>query len=568
MDDVNQAPPEPQWPVAAASRIRFKCIHGEKVNEPTFCRLFYNASKETIDLVPADDVNVDARAVYDDNDTGIEDDLTYQSYLASMKDADRRVIDSFHLTDVIGADLSLECNSQNPNTFHGMERYSSSASINIYSYPKMKKGKACSDGGKRSPCHKRYAIDSRGCEDFGDVRRIVAAIRRLSSSQHNITINNKPIRYLVILNPFSGGGGVNSKTGAKYVYEKMLNPMLEQIGIEHDALMTLREGHARDRMKIRLSRSAKESEGSTDERSHHNENNCTINTDTESKDISEYNAIIAMGGDGILFEIMQGIHARADEKELFAKLKFGIIGCGTSNGLAKSILHWSGENYGPLESIFQICKGSTAPLDIASYQLANTSKTYTSFLTFSWGLIADCDLESECIRWLGSLRQDIWAVYRGILCRKKYRARLSYLPPNSAGGVTGEVNSTEFGKPLSNKWVTIEDDFIVFWACNVSHAAHNMYNCPMAKMNDGMFHILVVRGSCSRIRLLEMLLKLESGNHIHCRDLEVIDCVAYRLTPLSENSYNDLDGELIESGPIQAHIIPFGAQFFAGKMKE
>ena len=152
------------------------------------------------------------------------------------------------------------------------------------------------------------------------------------------------------------------------------------------------------------------------------------------------------------------------------------------------------ENYGPRESIFQICRGHTAPLDIASYQLANTSKTYTSFLTFSWGLIADCDLESECIRWLGSLRQDIWAVYRGILFRKKYRARLSYLPPNFAGGVPGEVYSMpEFGKPLSNDWVTIEDDFIVFWACNVSHAAHNMYNCPMAKMNDGMFHILVVR---------------------------------------------------------------------------
>ena len=64
-----------------------------------------------------------------------------------------------------------------------------------------------------------------------------------------------------------------------------------------------------------------------------------------------------------------------------------------------------------------------------------------------------------------------------------------------------------------------------------------------------------------------MLLKLESGHHIQCRDLEVIDCVAYRLTPLSENSCNDLDGELIESGPIQAHMIPFGAQFFAGKMK-
>jgi sphingosine kinase len=64
--------------------------------------------------------------------------------------------------------------------------------------------------------------------------------------------------------------------------------------------------------------------------------------------------------------------------------------------------------------------------------------------------------------------------------------------------------------------------------------------------------------------MLEMLLKLESGNHVHCRDMEVIDCVAYRLEPLSENSYNDLDGELIESGPIQARVVPQGAHFFVG----
>ena len=68
--------------------------------------------------------------------------------------------------------------------------------------------------------------------------------------------------------------------------------------------------------------------------------------------------------------------------------------------------------------------------------------------------------------------------------------------------------------------------------------------------------------------MLELLLKLESGKHIQCKDAEVVDCVAYRLEPLTDNSYNDLDGELIEPGPIQACVMPYGAQFFAGKKKE
>lgn len=76
------------------------------------------------------------------------------------------------------------------------------------------------------------------------------------------------------------------------------------------------------------------------------------------------------------------------------------------------------------------------------------------------------------------------------------------------------------------------------------------------------------RASCSRLRFLELVLKLESGDHIKCKDTEVVDCVAYRLEPLTDNSYNDLDGELIEPGPIQACVVPSGAQFFAGKISD
>ncbi len=59
---------------------------------------------------------------------------------------------------------------------------------------------------------------------------------------------------------------------------------------------------------------------------------------------------------------------------------------------------------------------------------------------------------------------------------------------------------------------------------------------------------------------------IESGNRIFCRGLEVISCRAYRLEPLSDNSYNDIDGELVEDGVIQAHMVPRGARFFAGKV--
>lgn len=563
------------WPAAAASRIRIK------FSNDVYCRLFYNSSTGSINLVPltADDLSAITTTphaeIYDHSQTSNpEEDPLYQSYLSQSNDDTKHIVDSFHPNDVIGANLSLEYNFHNPNTFHGMESYAS-AKINIYCYPKSNNRRKK----RREANHKSYTVDSTCCEDFSDVRALVHSIRTFSGLQNynhqsNATdnyYNAPPQRFLVILNPYSGGNGPKSKSGALYVYETMVKPMLEQAGVEHDSLATTHGGHAKERMGSKRQSNNSDNAASN---GNGNEEGGTNNCDEpEWRDIAEYDAIIAMGGDGILFEIFQGIHSREDEEELLSKLKFGIVPCGTCNGLAKSILHWSDKNADctPMESVFQICKGHTSRLDLASYQLAKTKKTYTSFLSFSWGLIADCDLESECLRWLGAIRTDVWAVYRGILFPKKYRARFSYLPTSKTEDNNGSVSSTTVVLPkvdeaLPKDWVTIEDDFSVFWVCNTTHASYNVFTCPMSKMNDGVFYVLIVRSSVSRLRLLQMLLKLETGGHIDCTGLEVVSCLAYRLEPLSDNTYNDLDGELIEGGTIQASLFNT-ANFFSGNIK-
>lgn len=552
------------WPAAAASRIRIK------FSNDVYCRLFYNSSTGSISLVPLtpDDlssITITPHAeVYDHSQTtNPESDPLYQSYLSQSNDATKHILDSFHPNDVIGANLSLEYNFHNPNTFHGMESYAS-AQINIYCYPKRNNR----FNKQREANHKSYIVDSTCCEDFSDVRALVHSIRTLAGLQNynhqSANQNNaQSQRFLVILNPYSGGNGPKSKSGALSIYETMVKPMLEQAGVEHDSLATTHGGHAKERMELRQSNNS-----DTAPDGNGNEGGSNDCSESEWRDISEYDAIIAMGGDGILFEIFQGIHAREDEEELLSKLKFGIVPCGTCNGLAKSILHWSdGADYTPIESVFQICKGHTSRLDLGSYQLAKTNKTYTSFLSFSWGLIADCDLESECLRWLGAIRTDVWAVYRGILFPKRYRARFSYLPCKSTNSenVSTKVELPEVDEALPKDWVTIEDDFRVFWVCNTTHASYNIFTCPMSKMNDGVFYVLIVRSSVSRLRLLQMLLKLETGGHVDCKGLEIVSCLAYRLEPLSDNTYNDLDGEMIEGGTIQASLFNI-AHFFSGKV--
>ena len=62
-----------------------------------------------------------------------------------------------------------------------------------------------------------------------------------------------------------------------------------------------------------------------------------------------------------------------------------------------------------------------------------------------------------------------------------------------------------------------------------------------------------------------MLLDLETGGHFKHDCLEYIVCAAYQFEPLCDLSYNVVDGELLEDGPIQASLIPGGAQFFVGE---
>jgi sphingosine kinase len=136
-----------------------------------------------------------------------------------------------------------------------------------------------------------------------------------------------------------------------------------------------------------------------------------------------------------------------------------------------------------------IAKGKTAWMDLSLYQTRSSS--YLSFLTFSWGIIADVDIESEAVRFLGSLRMDVWAVWR-MLNLRKYKAKFSYLPPTKK---KTEVVLPALDEPLpvDEGWVSIEDDFILFWVSQVTHAGEQYFHAPNCKIDDGIFNIFIVR---------------------------------------------------------------------------
>ena len=324
----------------------------------------------------------------------------------------------------------------NPNSSTSMLRWCGMGKVHSKPNPKYKRPSTDSDEwqkwGNRFAFHRHLQVIP--SEDVGALNAMVKAIRQAAKLPDDPAQRG---RALVIINPFSG-----PNHNAEDMYENIVHTVLDQANVEHDVCVTTHAHYATERM----------TKGYQPQDEDTNEN---------SKDISEYSALICMGGDGIVYECLQGINERDDKDELLKNLTFGIVGAGTSNGMAMSIARSSHEKSSILDASFLIAKGQVKQSDLSIYQTTN-SPSLLSFLTFSWAMMSSIDIESEALRFLGSLRFDLWGVWC-VVKMIKYRAKFSYLPPKAKRSNNALPALTE---PLPEKegWVTEEDDYLLMWA--------------------------------------------------------------------------------------------------------
>eukprot|EP00798_Chlamydomonas_sp_ICE-L_P017203 gene17203-23524_t len=97
---------------------------------------------------------------------------------------------------------------------------------------------------------------------------------------------------------------------------------------------------------------------------------------------------------------------------------------GSGNGMATSCGMWD-----PTTAAHAICKGRTEPLDMATVLQAPGSR-YLIFLSVVFGLMANLDIGTEWMRWMGEARFTLGGLKEVILA-KKYAMRVAYLPESS-----------------------------------------------------------------------------------------------------------------------------------------
>lgn len=118
-------------------------------------------------------------------------------------------------------------------------------------------------------------------------------------------------------------------------------------------------------------------------------------------------------------------------------------------------------------------------------------------------------------------------------------------------------------EPVPSSWVTVEDDFIMVGAVYQSHLAKDNMMAPNATLNDGIIHLVVVRGTITRMQLAHIFATLERGFQTSDENMEIIRVQAFRLEPLTPKGLMTVDGEVVDYGPIQAQVLPSMARIMA-----
>uniref|UniRef100_A0A3B4Z6T6 sphingosine kinase n=1 Tax=Stegastes partitus TaxID=144197 RepID=A0A3B4Z6T6_9TELE len=113
----------------------------------------------------------------------------------------------------------------------------------------------------------------------------------------------RPCRMMLLVNPQSGKGQ------ALILYNNHIQRMLNEAGVIHTLVITERQNHAREMVK--------------------------------EADLSQWDALVIMSGDGLLYEVINGLLERSDWEEAI-RTPLGILPGGSGNALAASVHHYSG----------------------------------------------------------------------------------------------------------------------------------------------------------------------------------------------------------------------------------
>uniref|UniRef100_A0A7N4PSJ5 Sphingosine kinase 1 n=1 Tax=Sarcophilus harrisii TaxID=9305 RepID=A0A7N4PSJ5_SARHA len=370
---------------------------------------------------------------------------------------------------------------------------------------------------------------------------------KVTDARHPSRFLPSPCRVLVLLNPRGGTGK------ALQLFRNRVQPMLQEAGVSFTLRLTERRNHARELVR--------------------------------EEDLSSWDALVVMSGDGLMHEVVNGLMERPDWETAIQK-PLCSLPAGSGNALAASVNHYAGNEQVTNEDLLTnctllLCRRGLSPMNLLSLHTASGSRLF-SVLSLGWGFVADVDVESEKYRCLGKIRFTLGTFLR-LAALRTYQGTLSYLPAGapsskiSAGSPLGHdqpgpVDSllVPLEQPVPENWTVVpEHEFVLVLALLHSHLGSEMYAAPMAQGTGGIIHLFYLRAGVPRSMLLRLFMAMEKGTHmdLDCPNLVYVPAVAFRLEPHDTRGMLTVDGEQLASEAVQGQVHPEGFQLEAERIR-
>ncbi|KAF2189512.1 hypothetical protein K469DRAFT_747586 [Zopfia rhizophila CBS 207.26] len=365
---------------------------------------------------------------------------------------------------------------------------------------------------------------------------IDAWIERLLDRAYGASQRRKRIKVLV--NPFGGKGG------AQKIYLRHIAPIFAAAQCEIDVEVTQHNGHAVE---------------------------IAAKLDTEA-----YDVIACCSGDGIPHEVFNGLSKKGDAARALAKVAVVQLPCGSGNALS---LNMNGTD-SPSLAALAVVKGLRTPLDLVS--VTQGDKRTLSFLSQSVGIVAETDLGTEYLRWMGSARFT-WGFFVRLVgktiypadiaikvevdnkasIRQAYGAESSKPPPSHDARPVPTADTglpaLKYGTvndPLPESWALIPHDKLGnFYAGNMAYMSPDANFFPASLPSDGCLDLIRIQGDIKRHTAIGTMLAISKHTFFDLPHVDYQKISAYRIIPKNQaDGYISIDGERVPFEPFQAEV--------------
>ncbi|RLV94545.1 Sphingoid long chain base kinase 4 [Spathaspora sp. JA1] len=308
-------------------------------------------------------------------------------------------------------------------------------------------------------------------------------------------------------------------------------------------------------------------------------------------DVSKYDIIACCSGDGIPHEVINGFYAREDHGvDAFNNIAVTQLPCGSGNALSLST---HGSNNAGLAT-FQMLKAKRTKLDLMAVTqgVGSSKQVRLSFLTQCYGIIADSDIGTEHLRWMGPIRFQLGIVQK-VFSGAKYPCELyvNFLTKDKQEilnhvethhqlrrrsdsdeeqeelpVVTEEnikISGPELDEPVPENWVKIAQDVTdklnILYVGKMPYISDSAQFFPAALPNDGSMDMVMTDSNATIMETTSIMLSVEQGTHVHNDKVKHAKVLGYRLIPKVRDTtkhYISVDGEEFPFEPLQVEILP------------